>query len=162
MPEYSAGILPFRFDYAKRLHVLIVHPGGPYWAKKDDGAWSIAKGEYQPGVEDPFRAAAREFTEELGREPPQGDPIALGEVRQAGGKRVSAWAIHGDVDATVITSNSFEMEWPPKSGRMRSFPEIDRALWCTLAEARRKLLTAQTPFLDRLAEELRRRARQTE
>lgn len=131
------------------LEVLLVHPGGPFWAKKDDGAWSLPKGEYGAG-ENPFDVARREFLEELGVEPPEGGPVPLGEVRQAGGKVVSAWAIEGDVDVTDISSNTFTMEWPPRSGRTREFPEVDRAAWFDLERARQKLLAGQRPFIERL------------
>ena len=126
-----------------------MHPGGPFWARKDEGAWSIPKGEYEPG-EDPLAAARREFAEELGSPPPGGDVRDLGEVVQKGGKRVRAWAVEGDFDPATIVSNTFEIEWPPRSGRRRSFPECDRAEWFTLDAAGAKLLGAQRPFLDRL------------
>jgi len=127
-----------------------VHPGGPYWAKRDLGAWSIPKGEYDDD-EDPLACARREFAEELGSEPPAGtEPVDLGEVRQKGGKVVMAWAIAGDLDAAAIRSNTFEMEWPPRSGRRQAFPEVDRAGWFEAAEAREKLVPAQAAFVDRL------------
>lgn len=129
--------------------MLLVHPGGPFWARKDEGAWSIPKGEYEPS-EDPVSAARREFAEELGSPPPDGPVLDLGEVTQQGGKRVRAWAIAGDLDVTTVVSNTFEMEWPPRSGRRRSFPECDRAEWFTLDVAAAKVLGAQRPFLDRL------------
>lgn len=135
------------------LRVLLVHPGGPFWAKKDLGAWSIPKGEYGD-TEDPLAVARREFTEELGRAP-AGDFRALGEVTQAGRKIVTAWAVEGELDVHAMTSNTFELEWPPKSGRRRSFPEVDRAEWLTLAEARRKILPGQREFIDRLLASLR-------
>jgi predicted NUDIX family NTP pyrophosphohydrolase len=150
MPKPSAGLLVYR-RVDGELHVLLVHPGGPFWAKKDDGAWSIPKGEYEPG-EDPLAEAIREFGEELGVAPPPADEaVSLGEVRQASGKRVSAWALEGDVVVEDVTSNTFTMEWPPRSGRMREFPEVDRAGWFDLATARRKLLKGQIAFVDRLA-----------
>ena len=148
----SAGILLYR-RRATGAEVLLVHPGGPFWAKRDDGAWSIPKGEYADG-EDPLAAARREFEEELGSAlPGDAELRALGEVRQKNGKRVAAWAAEGDLDASAARSNTFEMEWPPRSGRRQEFPEIDRAEWFTLAQAREKLLPAQAAFLDRLEEE---------
>ncbi len=150
MARTSAGLLLHRGSGPGR-EVLLVHPGGPYWARKDDGAWSIPKGEFGPD-EDPLVAARREFVEELGRAPDSvADPVDLGEVTQKGGKRVLVWALEGDFDAATMVSNTFEMEWPPKSGRMQRFPECDRAEWCTLETATRKLLGAQRPFLERLA-----------
>jgi predicted NUDIX family NTP pyrophosphohydrolase len=134
--------------------VLLVHPGGPYWARRDDGAWSLPKGEYTQG-EDPLAVAIREFREELGVDPSAGGPpMFLGEVRQRGGKRVSAWALEGDVDVAVVRSNTFTMEWPPGSGVTREFPEVDRAGWFGLAAARRKVISGQVGFLDRLQEVL--------
>jgi predicted NUDIX family NTP pyrophosphohydrolase len=151
MPNRSAGILLHR-EGADGLEVLLVHPGGPFWAKRDDGAWSIPKGEYVDG-DDPRAAARREFEEELGSPLPGGAELReLGEVRQKNGKHVVAWAVAGDLDASAARSNTFEMEWPPRSGRRQEFPEIDRAEWFTLARAREKLLPAQTAFLDRLEE----------
>jgi predicted NUDIX family NTP pyrophosphohydrolase len=128
--------------------VLLVHPGGPFWAKKDAGAWSIPKGEYEEG-EDPLACARREFEEELGTAPPD-DLVPLGEVRQRSGKRVTAWAGAGDLDPSVIASNTFTIEWPPRSGRRQEFPEIDRAAWFALDEARERINPAQAAFLDRL------------
>jgi predicted NUDIX family NTP pyrophosphohydrolase len=152
MPKFSAGLLLYR-RAGDDLEVLLVHPGGPFWAKKDDGAWSLPKGEYEPPREDPLEVALREFGEELGAAPPDVEgAVPLGEVRQAGGKRVVAWAIEGDLDVTEIESNRFEMEWPPRSGRMQEFPEVDRAGWFAIDEAGRKLLRGQVPFLDRLRE----------
>ena len=131
-----------------------MHPGGPFWAKRDDGAWSIPKGEYDDG-EEPVAAALREFEEEIGSAlDAVGELVELGEVRQKNRKVVSAWAAEGDVDASAVRSNTFEMEWPPRSGRRQEFPEIDRAEWFTLALAREKLIDAQTAFLDRLEERL--------
>jgi predicted NUDIX family NTP pyrophosphohydrolase len=129
--------------------VLLVHPGGPFWARQDAGAWSIPKGEYDEG-DDPAVRAEEEFAEELGQQPPAGLRLDLGEVRQAGGKRVRAWAVHGDVDARATTSNVFEMEWPPRSGERRTFPEVDKAAWFTVEQARTKLLAGQLPLLERL------------
>jgi predicted NUDIX family NTP pyrophosphohydrolase len=148
MPKHSAGLLLFKRDAA--LRVFLVHPGGPFWRKRDRGSWSIPKGEYGEG-EDARAVALREFEEETGVAPPAGDLIPLRDVRQAGGKVVTAWAIEGDIDPEKIVSNTFEMIWPRKSGRRRSFPEIDRAGWFTLAEAREKILDGQRPLLERLA-----------
>lgn len=159
MPKLSAGLLLYRIvDGAPE--VLLVHPGGPYWAGKDDGAWSLPKGEYEPD-EDPLEVAFREFREELGLDLPDDarSPVSLGEVRQAGGKRVSAWALAGDLDVAIVRSNMFAMEWPRGSGRTAEFPEVDRAGWFGLEDARRKLLRGQVPFLDRLAESLGSRLR---
>jgi predicted NUDIX family NTP pyrophosphohydrolase len=151
MAKRSAGIVLHRSG-AAGPEVLLVHPGGPFWAKRDLGAWSIPKGEYDDG-EDPLACARREFAEELGSPPPDGaEPVDLGEVRQKGGKVVMAWAIAGDFDAAAIRSNTFEMEWPPRSGTTREFPEVDRAEWFGLDEARERILPAQAPLLDRLVE----------
>jgi len=151
MPKRSAGLVVWRRS-ADGLEVLLVHPGGPFWARKDDGAWSIPKGEID-GDEEPLAVAAREFAEELGTLPPALDAaIALGEVRQPGGKIVTAWAVEGDIDVSGVRSNTFDMEWPRGSGRMRTFPEVDRAEWFGPERARVKLLAGQVPFLDRLAE----------
>ncbi|GBC87363.1 hypothetical protein HRbin12_01368 [bacterium HR12] len=150
MPKASAGLLVYRRGPGG-VEVLLVHPGGPLWARRDEGAWSIPKGEYA-SEEDPLAAARREFREELWQDPPPGEPVPLGEIRQPGGKRVSAFAVEGDLDVRAVESGTFEMEWPPRSGRLRRFPEVDRAGWFGLAEARRKLLPAQVPFLDRLVE----------
>ena len=148
MPKQSAGILMYRRDPGG-WSVLLVHPGGPFWAKQDLGAWSIPKGEYAAG-EDPLAVAVREFEEETGARL-KGEFRPLGEVRQAGGKRVLAWAVEGDLDPAGLTSNSFELEWPPKSGRKRIFPEIDRAEWFSPEAARAKILPSQREFIDRLA-----------
>jgi predicted NUDIX family NTP pyrophosphohydrolase len=131
--------------------VLLVHPGGPMWAKRDLGAWSIPKGEYEPG-EDPLAAARREFEEELGTAPPDAQLTDLGEVKQKSGKVVSAWALAGDLDVTEITSNTVEVPWPPRSGKMLEIPEVDRAEWFGLQAAREKINPAQAELLDRLAE----------
>ncbi len=151
MPRQSAGLLPYRFSPERVLEVLLVHPGGPFWAGRDDGAWSIAKGEYEPD-EAPEAAANREFAEELGADPPTGTRIELGELRQPGGKRVRAWAVEGQVDAENIVSNHFEMEWPPRSGKTASWPEVDRAAWMPVSTAKQKLLKGQVAFVDRLVE----------
>lgn len=126
-----------------------MHPGGPIWAGKDDGAWSIVKGEYRLD-EDPEDAADREFAEELGQVPPEGERLDLGELRQPSGKRVRAWAVEVDLDVRSVVSNEFEMEWPPRSGKTASWPEVDRAEWMPVAMAERKLLKGQVPFLERL------------
>jgi predicted NUDIX family NTP pyrophosphohydrolase len=152
MPRRSAGILLHR-PGADGPEVLLVHPGGPYWARRDEGGWSIPKGEHEED-EDARSCALREFAEELGTPPPDAPLTDLGEVRQRAGKRVTAWALAGDLDATAVRSNTFMLEWPPRSGQQREFPEVDRAGWFSIAEARRKLLPAQTPFLDRLLEHL--------
>jgi predicted NUDIX family NTP pyrophosphohydrolase len=148
MGKRSAGILLYRRGPAG-VEVLLVHPGGPLWARKDAGAWSIPKGEYGDG-EDPLTVALREFEEETGQRPPAAGLVALGEVRQKNGKVVSAWAVPGDLDPDAITSNTFTMEWPPRSGTRREFPEVDRAGWFDLATAREKLLTGQAGLVDRL------------
>jgi predicted NUDIX family NTP pyrophosphohydrolase len=144
----SAGLLLYR-RRNDTIEVLLVHPGGPFWQKRDDGAWSIPKGEIDDDETGPD-VARREFHEELGAPAPDGGLIPLGQVRQAGGKVVSAWAVAGDVDVTQVRSNTFEVEWPPHSGKRREFPEVDRAAWFTLDAARTKLLPAQREFLDRL------------
>jgi predicted NUDIX family NTP pyrophosphohydrolase len=146
--RHSAGLLLHRRG-PSGLEVFLVHPGGPFWARKDAGAWSIPKGEFAPG-EDPLATARREFHEETGFEPPPEPLVALGAARQAGGKTVHAWAAAGDVDAAAAKSNTFEIEWPPRSGRMQEFPEVDRAAWFGLDEARRRILPGQLPFLERL------------
>ena len=143
----SAGLLLYR-DAAGRLEVLLVHPGGPFWAKKDAGAWSIPKGEIGEG-EDPLAAAKREFEEETGTRP-TGEAVALAPRRQSGGKLVHAWAVRGDLDPAALKSTTFTLEWPPRSGRRQEFPEVDRAAWFTLDEAREKILKGQAPFLDDL------------
>jgi predicted NUDIX family NTP pyrophosphohydrolase len=133
------------------VEVLLVHPGGPFWARRDAGVWSIPKGEYGPD-EEPLSAALREFAEELGSAAPADvEPIDLGEITQKSGKRVSAWALRGDLDVTSVSSNTVEIEWPPRSGRTIEIPEIDRAEWFGLAEARAKINAAQAELLDRLA-----------
>jgi predicted NUDIX family NTP pyrophosphohydrolase len=144
----SAGVLLFR-RAGDDLQVLLVHPGGPFWTKRDLGAWSIPKGECEAG-EDPRAAAWREFGEELGTPVPDGEALELGEIRQKAGKIVLAWAVAADLDPDQIASNTFEMEWPPRSGRTQSFPEVDRAGWFGLAEARERINPAQAALLDRL------------
>ena len=149
MSATSAGIMLYR-RRPRGLEVLLVHPGGPFWARRDAGAWSVPKGEYGPG-EDPLAAARREFAEELGSAMPEGPVEDLGEVRQKAGKRVRAWGVEGDLDAEAIVSNTFELEWPPRSGRVIEVPEVDRAQWFSLEEAREKINPAQAELLDRLA-----------
>jgi predicted NUDIX family NTP pyrophosphohydrolase len=152
--KISAGILLFRVrDHA--VEVFLVHPGGPYWARKDDGAWSIPKGETEDGA-DLLATARTEFHEETGSHL-QGQPIPLAPLKQAGGKVVHAWAVQGDIDATAIRSNTFAIEWPPRSGKTHEFPEVDRAGWFDLATARQKLLSGQRGFLDQLLDQLEKR-----
>jgi predicted NUDIX family NTP pyrophosphohydrolase len=146
----SAGIVLYR-GQGDGVEVLLVHPGGPLWSNRDAGAWSIPKGEYLDG-EDPLDAARREFEEELGSAPPAGEAADLGEIRQRSGKRVRGWALAGDLDAARITSNTFELEWPPRSGRRVEIPEVDRAEWFGLDAAREKINPAQVTLLDRLEE----------
>ena len=145
--KQSAGLLLYR-RHGGGMEVLLVHPGGPFWKTKDDGAWSIPKGEFAEG-EDPLAAAKREFHEETGLAI-DGEFRPLTPVKQKSGKRVHAWAVEADVDASAVRSNTFALEWPPKSGRMQEFPEIDRAAWFPLPLAREKILASQRPFLDRL------------
>lgn len=148
MAKESAGLLLYRVK-GETLEVFLVHPGGPFWAKKDEGAWTIPKGEIEPG-EDALATAIREFAEETGTTL-RGDFRALTPIRQAGGKRVLAWAVEGDIDPATIKSNRFAMEWPPRSGKERSFPEIDRGAWFTLGEARTRINKAQAALLDAVA-----------
>jgi predicted NUDIX family NTP pyrophosphohydrolase len=151
--RHSAGLLLFRRASDEGIEVMIAHMGGPFWANKDGGGWSIPKGEYERG-EEPLVAARREFLEELGREVPSAELIDLGEVRQSSGKRIRAWAVEADFDVSQITSNTFEMEWPRGSGRTERFPEIDRAAWFDLDAARAKLVKGQVPFIDLLIDRL--------
>lgn len=144
----SAGLLVFRRGQGG-LEVLLVHPGGPLWARRDRGAWSLPKGEYQPD-EDAVDAAHREFEEELGLPAPTGRLVPLGEVTQAGGKVVTAWAVEGDLDPEAIVPGTFELEWPRGSGTVRSFPEVDRVAWFDVSEAHTRILAGQRPLLDRL------------
>jgi predicted NUDIX family NTP pyrophosphohydrolase len=159
MAKHSAGLLPYRLRREASspiAQVFLVHPGGPFWQGKDDGAWSIVKGEYDPDVErDPSAVARREFQEETGQEVPSGEWLSLGELTQPGGKGVVAWAIAGDVDANAVASNTFELEWPPKSGRVQSFPEVDRGAWFEVGTARVKILKGQAAFLDLLLKAVR-------
>lgn len=150
MAKRSAGILLYRGS-PPALELLLVHPGGPFWARKDKGAWSIPKGEYGEG-EEPLAVARREFEEELGRPPPQGVFLPLGELVQPSRKIITAFALEGDYDPATLTSNRFELEWPRGSGRMQSFPEIDRAAWFAPGEGHEKIQTGQAPFIGRLLE----------
>ena len=147
MAKKSAGLLLYRHT-VDGIEVLLVHPGGPFWARKDDGAWSIPKGEFAD-EEDPLLAAKREFEEETGTRP-SGDFLPLKPLKQSGGKLVYAWAVRSSFDPANLKSNTFSMEWPPRSGRTAEFPEVDRAAWFVLDEARRKILKSQTGFLDQL------------
>lgn len=147
MAKISAGLVMYRTRRGE-LEALLVHPGGPFWAKKDDGAWFIPKGELNPG-EEPLAGAKREFAEETGLTP-HGPFLPLGSVKQKSGKTIFAWAFAGDCDPATIQSNTFTMEWPPRSGRMREFPEIDRAAFFTLAQAARKMHPVELTFLERL------------
>lgn len=155
MPKRSAGLLMYRRSGGD-LALLLVHPGGPFWARKDLGAWSIPKGEYAAG-EEALAVARREFEEETGARP-EGEFCALGDAMQAGGKRVSAWAVEGDFDPATLVSNVVEREWPPRSGRRTRFPEVDRAQWFSPDEARQKINAAQRVFIDRLTQMLEKSA----
>jgi len=152
VPKLSAGLLLYRVIDGE-LEVLIGHPGGPFWARKDEGAWSIPKGEYTEG-EDPWTVAQREFLEELGKKAPEGPRIDFDPVKQPSGKVITAFAVSGDLDLEGTFSNTFEMEWPKGSGKLREFPEIDRVGWFPVAAARSKLLKGQRPVLDRLVSAL--------
>jgi predicted NUDIX family NTP pyrophosphohydrolase len=149
MAKRSAAILLFRRG-GGGLEVFLVHPGGPFWAKKDLGAWSLPKGEYDTS-ENPLSAARREFEEETGVRLESGTFLPLGELKQPGGKVVTAWALEGDTDPALVKSNLFEMEWPPKSGKMQAFPEVDRAGWFSVPAAQEKILKGQAGFLTRLS-----------
>lgn len=148
MAKLSAGLLLYRITDGG-VEVLIGHPGGPFWSGKDEGAWSIPKGEYLEG-EDPWTVACREFAEELGKPPPDGPRVEFPPIRQPSGKVITAFAVRGDLDVDDTHSNTFTLEWPKGSGKLREFPEIDRADWFSVAEARSKLLKGQRPLLDRL------------
>jgi predicted NUDIX family NTP pyrophosphohydrolase len=150
MPKQSAGLLLYRRE--RNLEVFLVHPGGPLWAKKDLGAWSIPKGEFDE--EEPLLAAKREFQEETGFDAPRGKYIPLTPVRQKSGKIVHAWAVEGMVDAEQVHSNDFEMQWPPRSGKVQSFPEIDRAVWSPVDDALQKINPAQAGLIQELLEKL--------
>ena len=153
MSKKSAGLLLYR-EVLGRLEVLLCHPGGPFWAKRDQGAWSIPKGEFEDG-EEPLSAAKREFTEETGFTATCGEILLLEPVRQPGGKLVYAWAVRCDLDPSSLKSNTFSLEWPPKSGRYQQFPEVDRAAWLGIEEASHKMLKGQLPFLVELQRKLR-------
>ncbi|AXI85503.1 NUDIX domain-containing protein [Streptomyces griseoincarnatus] len=146
----SAGLLLFRRT-GEGVEVLLGHMGGPFFARRDAGAWTVPKGEYDP-EEPAWAAARREFQEELGLPPPEGEAVPLGEVRQSGGKVVTAWAVEGDLDPSSVVPGTFTMEWPPRSGRTREFPELDRVAWFPLERARELIVSAQAAFLDRLTE----------
>ncbi|MDB5896861.1 MAG: hypothetical protein JWP41_463 [Ramlibacter sp.] len=148
MPILSAGLLMYRRRQGGPVEVLLAHPGGPFWSRRDQASWTLPKGEIAP-AEDPLDAARREFEEETGfaSTPPF---HLLGELRQKSGKRITAWAFEGDADPAGLKSNTFEMEWPPRSGRRQAFPEIDRLAWFELPQARDKLIAGQVPFVDRL------------
>ncbi|MFF4629773.1 NUDIX domain-containing protein [Streptomyces griseorubiginosus] len=147
----SAGLLLFRHT-EDGLEVLLGHMGGPFFARRDAGAWTVPKGEYEPESESAWDAARREFEEELGLPPPDGEAVSLGEVRQTNGKVVTAWAIEADLDPATVVPGVFSMEWPPRSGRTQEFPELDRVAWFGLERARAVIVKAQAAFLDRLAE----------
>lgn len=153
MPKRSAGLLLYRVTDDGVVEVLIGHPGGPFWARRDDGAWSIPKGEYAED-EDPWHAAQREFHEELGLAAPDGPRLEFTPVKQPGGKVITAFAVRGELDVSESVSNTFELEWPKGSGKVRQYPELDRVAWFPVAEARVKLLKGQVPLLDRLLEQL--------
>jgi predicted NUDIX family NTP pyrophosphohydrolase len=155
VPRQSAGILLYR-GVGETIEVLLVHPGGPLWARRDLGAWSIPKGEIEAG-EAPVDAARREFGEELGSPAPDSEPLALGEVTLKSGKRIHAWALTGEIDVATVISSTFAMQWPPRSGQTKMFPEVDRAQWFSPAEARERLNPAQRAFIDRLVSSLHAR-----
>jgi len=146
----SAGLVLFRERDDGALEVLLGHMGGPFWARKDEGAWSIPKGELDPG-EEPLAAALREFAEELGQAPPDGPVVELGEIRQKAGKRVIAFAVEGELDPAQIVPGTFELQWPPRSGRTQTFPEVDRVAWFDLETAAAKIVRGQVALLERLA-----------
>lgn len=148
--RHSAGLLLYRRT-SRGPEVLLGHMGGPFFARRDAGAWTVPKGEYDP-AEAAWDAALREFREELGLDPPEGPAVPLGEVRQAGGKVVTAWAMEADLDPAAVVPGTFSMEWPPRSGRVQEFPELDRVAWFPLDQARALIVKAQAAFLDRLAE----------
>lgn len=152
--KLSAGLLVYRSPGQNAdIEVILVHPGGPFWARKDDGAWSIPKGEYLAD-EDPLAAAIREFKEEIGIDPPQAEVLEIGTIKQPSGKKITVFAVEGDLDLGDFVSNTFPLEWPPKSGKVQEFPEVDRVEWMPLDRARTKLLKGQVPFLDLLEERL--------
>ncbi|HEY0960963.1 MAG TPA: NUDIX domain-containing protein [Pseudomonadales bacterium] len=150
--KQSAGLLLYRMRGA-RVEVFLVHSGGPFWTNKDLAAWSIPKGEIETG-DDALATALREFTEETGFAVPAGEPLPLRPIKQAGGKTVHAWSLQGDVDAEAVRSNTFTLEWPPRSGQLRTFPEVDKAAWFALDDARTKVHTGQVGLIDQLEERL--------
>ncbi len=152
MPKQSAGILAYRF-YNKIFQILLVHPGGPFYAKKDSGAWSVPKGEYQD-IENPWEVAKREFNEETGNTIFTDVSIPLSPVKLKSGKIVSVWGVHADFDTCFISSNTFELEWPPKSGKKQLFPEVDKAEWFTIEEAKSKINPVQFPLIEDLYQKL--------
>lgn len=154
-PKRSAGVLVHRSG-AGGVEVLLVHPGGPFWSRKDEGAWFIPKGEINPD-EEPLAAAYREFAEELGFAAPAGEPLELGTVKNKGGKLIYAWALAGDLDLAAFRSNTFSMEWPPRSGQKREFPEVDRAQYFSVEQALTKMHAAELPLVERLLQRLRER-----
>ena len=154
-PRRSAGLLLYRRAADGGIEVLLAHPGGPIWAKRDEGAWTVPKGEFHDG-EEAWAVAQREFEEETGHPPPGGDPVELGEIRQKGGKLVEAWALEGDLDPATASSNTFPLEWPPRSGRWMTVPEIDRVDWFAPDAARRRIKDTQIPFIDRLLDAIDR------
>ena len=149
----SAGLLLYRRRPDGTIEVLLAHPGGPVWAKRDEGAWTVPKGEFHEG-EEAWDVARREFEEETGHPAPDGEPIELGEIRQKGGKFVEAWALEGDLDPATAHSNTFPFQWPPRSGKWITIPEIDRVEWFAPDEARKRIKDTQIPFIDRLLEAL--------
>ena len=148
MPKHSAGVLLYRRSN-NTVEVLLAHPGGPFWTKKDTGAWSIPKGEFTED-EDPQHAAIREFSEETGHQVPSSKLTDIGEIKMSSGKIVTAWSAEGDLDPNTLVSNTFTMEWPPRSGTTQEFPEVDRVRWFSLPVARNKILKAQIPFIENL------------
>ena len=153
MPRRSAGLLLYRRTSRGSVEVLLAHPNGPLWAKRDAGAWTVPKGEFHDG-EEAWAVARREFEEETGHPAPDGDALELGEIRQKGGKLVEAWALEGDLDPATAQSNTFPLEWPPRSGRWITIPEIDRVEWFAPDEARSRIKDTQIPFIDRLLDAL--------
>ena len=154
VPRRSAGLLLYRRTPADGVEVLLAHPGGPAWASRDLGAWTVPKGEYDHGEEDGLAVARREFEEEVGHPPPDGEARPLGEIRQKGGKLVQAWALEGDLDPATAKSNTLPFQWPPRSGRWITIPEVDRVEWFAPDEARRRLKDTQVPFVERLLDAL--------
>lgn len=154
MAKTSAGLLPYRTDADGTLHVFIAHMGGPFWARRDAGGWSVPKGEYDAGPEEPREVAGREFAEEIGVDAPAGPWLELGEFRMPSGKRLTAYAVEAGADLAFVASNDFELEWPRGSGRMQRFPEIDRAGWFPVDVAATKLVGGQVPILEALRERL--------